>query len=250
MATTSSEMNEHTESLPDLGTLLGVWAHPDDETYLSSGLMARAVRRGERVTCVTATRGEEGSLDEERWPTATLGQVREAELMRSMEILGVTDHRWLDYHDGTCASIEPEEGIGRIQKVMKEVQPRSVFTFGPDGMTGHPDHKAVCAWTTEAFGRAAPSGARLYYATTTPEWVAEFAPRFDEFNVFMEPGTPPVTPREQLAIEFLLPGDLLNLKLKAFEAHVSQLEGMLKAFGEDFFREGYKSEVFVLAAER
>ena len=30
----------------------------------------------------------------------------------------------------------------------------------------------------------------------------------------------------------------------------SQLEGMLNAFGNDFFREGYKSEIFVLAAER
>jgi LmbE family N-acetylglucosaminyl deacetylase len=230
--------------------MLGVWAHPDDETYLTSGLMAHGVRRGDRVVCVTATRGEEGSMDEERWPTATLGKVREAELMKSLEILGVTDHRWLQYHDGTCASVDTEEGIGLIQALVEEVEPRSVFTFGPDGMTGHPDHKAVCAWTTEAFKRAAPAGARLFYATTTPEWVAEFAPRFDKFNVFMEPGTPPVTPRDQLAIDFLLPDDLLELKLEAFEAHVSQLEAMLKAFGNDFFREGYKSETFVLAAER
>jgi LmbE family N-acetylglucosaminyl deacetylase len=237
-------------SVPDLGTFLGVWAHPDDETDLTSGLMAQGVRCGDRVVCVTATRGEEGSIDEARWPSATLGKVREAELMRSMEILGVTDHRWLDYHDGTCALVDPDEGVGRIQALMDEVEPRSVFTFGPDGMTGHPDHKAVCAWTTEAFKRAAPAGARLYYATTTPEWVAEFGPRMDQFNVFMEPGTPPVTPRDQLAIDFLLPEDLLELKLEAFEAHVSQLEGMLKTFGNDFFREGYKSEIFVLAAER
>ena len=45
----------------ELGTLLGVWAHPDDETYLVAGLMAQAVRDGHRVVCVTATRGEEGS---------------------------------------------------------------------------------------------------------------------------------------------------------------------------------------------
>jgi hypothetical protein len=31
---------------------------------------------------------------------------------------------------------------------------------------------------------------------------------------------------------------------------VSQLEGMLNAFGNDFFHEGYKAETFVLAAER
>ena len=30
----------------ELGTILGVWAHPDDETYLSAGLMADAVDHG------------------------------------------------------------------------------------------------------------------------------------------------------------------------------------------------------------
>ena len=28
----------------DLGTVLGIWAHPDDETFLSGGLMAMATR--------------------------------------------------------------------------------------------------------------------------------------------------------------------------------------------------------------
>ena len=75
--------------MDELGTTLGVWAHPDYETYLTAGLMARAVRNGSRVVCVTATRGEGGSFDEERWPTATMGQVREAELMRGLAVLGV-----------------------------------------------------------------------------------------------------------------------------------------------------------------
>lgn len=242
-------MRDRAETLPELGSVLGVWAHPDDETYLTAGLMAQTVQRGGRVVCVTATRGEEGSWDEERWPTATLGRVREAELMRCLEILGVNDHRWLDYYDGTCDTVELEEGIERIQALMDEIKPQSVFTFGPEGMTGHPDHKAVCAWTTAAFNRAAPSGACLYYATMTPEWAEEFAPRMNQFNVFMEPGTPPVTPRQDLAIDFLLPPDLLDVKMKAIEAHVSQVEGMLNAFGNDFFREGNKAEFFVLAAE-
>lgn len=43
-------------AVANLGTILGVWAHPDDETYLSAGLMASAVRSGCRVVCVTATR--------------------------------------------------------------------------------------------------------------------------------------------------------------------------------------------------
>ena len=87
-------------------------------------------------------RGEEGSFDEERWPPATLGAVREQELIRSLDVLGVTEHHWLDYHDGTCAEVDHSEGVQRVLEILRDADPDSVFTFGPDGMTGHPDHKA------------------------------------------------------------------------------------------------------------
>jgi LmbE family N-acetylglucosaminyl deacetylase len=232
-----------------LGTMLGVWAHPDDETYLTAGLMAWAVRQGDRVVCVTATRGEEGSWDEERWPTSEMGKVREAELLRSLEILGVREHRWLDYHDGTCASADPAEATRRVAAIIEEVQPASVLTFGPDGMTGHADHKAVSAWTTAAFRTAAKPGAKLYHATMTPDWAAEFVPVMNRFNVFGE-GTPPVTAPDELAINFGLPPDLLDLKLDAIDAHVSQVDGMMNAFGKDFFRRAHRAEFFRLVAER
>jgi len=237
-------------SAGDLGTILGVWAHPDDETYLAAGLMARAVRQGGRVMCVTATRGEEGSWDEERWPTATMGTVRAAELLRSLEILGVAEHRFLDYRDGTCADVDPGEGAGRIEAILRDVDPDTVLSFGPDGMTDHPDHKATCAWTAEAFDRAAKPGARLYHATMTPEWAAEFVPVMNRFNVFMSPDTPPVAPLEEMAIAYDLPGDVLDLKMRAIEEHVSQVEGMLNAFGQDFFRRAHRMETFRLARER
>lgn len=227
--------------------MLGVWAHPDDETYLTAGLMAEGVRSGSRVVCVTATRGEEGSFDEERWPTATMGKVREVELMRSLEILGVREHHWLDYYDGTCDRVNPAEGVARVRAFIEDARPDSVFTFGPDGMTGHADHKAVCAWTTEAFRVAAPPGAKLYYATMTPQWAEEFVPLMNTFNVFMEPGTPPITRRDQLGLLFPLPPDVLELKLRAIGAHESQVEGMMAAFGDDFFRRAHKEEFFRLA---
>jgi LmbE family N-acetylglucosaminyl deacetylase len=236
--------------IASLGTILGVWAHPDDETYLTAGLMAQASRDGRRVVCVTATRGEEGSFDEDRWPTATMGKVREAELTRSLEVLGVTEHHWLDYYDGTCADVDQAQGMARVAAIMRDAQPDSVFTFGPDGMTDHPDHKAVCAWTTEAFKEEAKPGARLYYATMTPEWAEEFVPRMNRFNIFMSEDTPPITPRDELDIDFVLPPELLHVKLEAIEAHESQVEGMLNAFGQDFFREAHRAEFFRLAAQR
>jgi LmbE family N-acetylglucosaminyl deacetylase len=231
-----------------LGSVLGVWAHPDDETYLSAGIMAQAAADGERVVCVTATRGEMGSWDEERWPSATLGQVRELELLRSLEVLGVREHHWLDYRDGACGEADAEEATGKVAAILREVRPRTVLTFGPDGMTDHPDHKAVSAWTTEAFRREAPAGARLYHAVMTPEWAREFVPRMNRFNVFMGPDVPPVVERGELAIDFPLPPELVERKMRAIEAHVSQVEGMLDAFGQDFFREAHRAEFFRLAS--
>ncbi len=184
-----------------LGTIFGVWAHPDDETYLCAGVMARAVQAGDRVVCVTATRGELGSPDEERWPSGPpLAAVRTAEMEAALAHLGVTEHHWLDYPDGGCAAVDQDEAVRRVTELMAEVQPDTVLTFGPDGMTGHEDHKAVCRWATEAFARVGRPGAQLLYATNTPEWLARFRARLDEQNVFMG-AEPPSTPADELVID-------------------------------------------------
>ncbi|MEX1045795.1 MAG: PIG-L family deacetylase [Actinomycetota bacterium] len=232
-----------------LGTILGVWAHPDDETYLTAGIMSAAIKNGQRVVCVTATRGEEGSLDEEKWPPATMGEVREKELMNSLAITGVTEHIWLDYRDGTLKDLDQQGATARVQSILEEVNPDSVFSFGPEGMTGHEDHIATQRWTETAFENSAKPGAKLYWATTTPEWAAEFAPKLDEFNVFFNIDGPPVTPPGQLAIHYALPPDILAQKMDAIEAHESQVEGMVAAFGREFFSEGMKEETFRLGAE-
>jgi LmbE family N-acetylglucosaminyl deacetylase len=235
--------------MKDLGTILGVWAHPDDETYLSGGLMAHSVENGSRVACVTATRGEAGSLDEERWPLETLAGVREAELMTALAMLGVTEHEWLDYPDGDCEQIPTEEAVFKLGAIFDEVQPDSVLTFGPDGITGHPDHKAVSAWTTAAFEQTAKPGATLYQATVTPEWMEIVGPRFDEFNVFFA-GRPSITPRSELGIEFELDSELLEQKFRAISAQVSQSEGMITTLGRDFFNAAQRGEYFRVAAVR
>lgn len=113
-------------------------------------------------------------------------------------------------------------------------------------MTDHAGHKSVYEWSTRAFHEVAKPGAKLYYATATPEWAAKWVPVYNRFDVF-RPGTPPITPREDLGIDFPLPPDLLELKLRAIQEHVSQVEGMVQAFGEDIFREAMAEESFRLA---
>ncbi|MDQ1641491.1 MAG: N-acetyl-D-myo-inositol-2-amino-2-deoxy-alpha-D-glucopyranoside deacetylase [Actinomycetota bacterium] len=227
-----------------LGTVLSVWAHPDDETYLCGGLMAEAVRNGSRVVCITATRGELGSPDEERWPPGEpLAAVRTEEMAAALAALGVTEHHWLDYPDGGCTDVPDDEAVERITAVMTEVRPDTVLTFGPDGMTGHPDHISAGRWATAAFAAAAPEGARLAYATNTPEWLASFRAGLDAVGAFMG-AEPPCTPESDLIIHRIFEGELLEAKLRAIRCQTSQVEPLVAVLGEDFLRDGMAEESF------
>ena len=232
-----------------LGTVLGIWAHPDDEAYLSGGLMAAAVDAGARVVCVTATRGERGTPDPHRWPPARLAPLREAELSASLAVLGVTDHRHLGYPDGGCAEVPAGDAVGRLAEVIAEVRPDTVLTFGPDGMTGHPDHRTVSAWTTSAVRQSEPGTAlRLLYATKTAPW----CDRFDALNRALQvfpPGLPPRVPEAEVAVDVVLPEDLLDRKVAALRAHASQVGSLIDEVGEASFRSWIASESFSLAPE-
>ena len=62
-----------------------------------------------------------------------------------------------------------EAGAAQVRAIVEEMQPDTILTFGPDGMTGHQGHKDVSRWVTEAFREVAKPSARLFYATQTPE---------------------------------------------------------------------------------
>lgn len=229
--------------LEDLGTILSVWAHPDDETFLCAGLMSAAAHAGQRVVCVTATKGEAGSQDHEKWPPEQMGDVRERELLDCLRILGVTEHHWLGHHDGRCIEVPDDEAIPPILALVEDVRPDTILTFGPEGMTDHPDHKQIHRWTTEAARRAGRADA-LRYATVTQEWRDAYYEDFQRANVF-EGDTPPIASREELAIEFELDDALRIRKADAIRAHVSQTAGQFALFGEHRMIEAHAIERFV-----
>jgi len=230
-----------------LGTVLGVWAHPDDEAYLSAGLMALARDAGQRVVCVTATRGEHGTDDPDGWPPERLARRREAELRACLAALGVTEHHFLDYVDGTCAQVDADTAVRRIAAIMADVEPDTVVTFGPEGMTGHADHRAVSAWTTAAHALAVPA-ARLLYATTTAAFADRWQDLHARFDIFLDPALPLRTPDDQIVLEVTLDGDLADRKHLALRAQASQTDGLISALGEDRFRAWCARETFTVAS--
>jgi LmbE family N-acetylglucosaminyl deacetylase len=224
--------------------LLGVWAHPDDEAYLSAGLMARVSANGGHVTVVTATRGEKGTSDPADYDQDHFGALREYELRHSLATLGVDDVRFLGLRDGECDVADDESTIASIADVIAEVRPDVVVTFGPDGMTGHADHRAISRWTTEA-NRRVEIG-ELLYATVTHDWAAHHQRMNQELGVYADrpDGRPASVGRRAVALECALGDAELDLKRRALAAHGSQTAALADMIGEATYRTWWKEERF------
>lgn len=232
------------DDVGDLGSILAVFAHPDDEAYLAGALMAVASDAGRRVVCVTATRGERGFPDDDPRSVAERKAVREAELAACLEVLGVDEHHWLDYPDGGCATLPDDEPSARLRELVDDVRPDTVLTFGPDGQTYHDDHISVSRWTTYAC-RSAGHDTRLLYAVMTPSWVGRVAEVLDLDQVMMVPGAePPTVEEHELDYWFAADGELLERKVRALLCQESQVEGLRRAVGHDLFVEMARDEFF------
>jgi LmbE family N-acetylglucosaminyl deacetylase len=229
-----------------IGTLLGIWAHPDDEAYLSAALMAVVRRSGGRVVVVTATRGELGTDDPEGCPPQKLAPVRERELLDSLAVIDVREHVWLDHRDGELPSVPAAVGVAEIEHVLDSVCPDTIVTFGPEGMTGHADHQAVSAWVTEACRVTGRLGS-LWYATLPPLFHQRWGELNERVGLWFEGSAPPVTADSDLVAHVRSTGELLALKQRALRAHSSQTRQLESLVGPEVYRDWWATESFVAA---
>jgi LmbE family N-acetylglucosaminyl deacetylase len=213
-------------------TLLAVLAHPDDESFVCGGTLARYAAAGVRVVLVCATRGEAGPIAAPALATReTLPTVREAELRAAAAILGIADVHLLDYPDGALLDVPFPEGVERVEGVLGEVRPAVVLTFGPEGVSGHPDHVAVQRWAKEAVYRAraerrdgwAPS--RLYYCRPPRSWYRAVAERCRARGVpdWYGPRVEVLGAPDELTTTRIATAAQAATKLAAVRAHATQL---------------------------
>jgi LmbE family N-acetylglucosaminyl deacetylase len=136
--------------------LMCVLAHPDDESLGMGGALAKYAAEEVETYVVTATKGERGrSGSKEPLTLEAVGHLRDAELRAAATMLGVREVSFLGYCDGELDQSNPTEAIGRIVAQLRRVKPDVVLTFAPDGAYGHPDHIAICQFTTAAVTCAA-----------------------------------------------------------------------------------------------
>jgi len=165
--------------------LLCIFAHPDDESMGMGATLAKYSAEGVETSLVCATRGERGWFgpEEQNPGLGALGQIREGELRRAAEILGMKSVHFLDYVDGDLDGANPAEVIARIVTHIRAIQPQVIVIFPPDGNYGHPDHIAIGQFSQAAIVCAADASyvdaknipahrvSKLYYMVDSENFV-------------------------------------------------------------------------------
>jgi len=163
--------------------VLAVFAHPDDE-FTVAPLLARCAAEGHGTYLASFTSGQKGSAAHAKiGPGAALGAVREEELRRAAAELGIAPPFLLGFEDqGISQPRAAAEAAERLREIIARVRPGVLITFGPDGLTGHPDHRAASNIATEVFqqrGRLAYAPRKLYYTVLPESLFAAVPPPFD-----------------------------------------------------------------------
>jgi LmbE family N-acetylglucosaminyl deacetylase len=148
-------------------TVMAVFAHPDDERIVGP-LLHRLAREGNRVVWVVSTDGSKGVTDFAKIPAGPeLARVRAGESRCAAEKLGIPAPIMLGLEDGGLASFRALTQLrDTLTKLVEKHRPEVIFTIGPEGGTGHPDHRLVGDVITGVVGGLDwPDPPMLYYAS-------------------------------------------------------------------------------------
>jgi len=158
-------------------TLVAIFAHPDDEQMVSP-LLARYAREGADVHLVIATDGQKGVEDHAGIPAGeALATARAAEARCACEKLGIHPPVLLGLVDGDLHKTENKATLLReVARLFTELKPDVVVTWGPDGVTGHTDHRMISSVVSELVQRSATDAPRqLFYAGLSTEHLGEIS---------------------------------------------------------------------------
>lgn len=168
--------------------IVGVFAHPDDESLLAGGTLARYVADGAEAAVLTCTGGEAGESWDPTVDPAHISDVRREELREACRRLGVQQVELLCYQDsGIPARGDPrslvaaplDDVAGEIRAILARHDPDVVITHDATGGYGHPDHIRVSEATALAVQRLGRAP-RLYHAVIPHRVVDEFGHAFTQ----------------------------------------------------------------------
>jgi LmbE family N-acetylglucosaminyl deacetylase len=207
-------------------TILLFTPHPDDDTFCCAGTLALLARRGNNIHIFIYTNDDKGSYD----PDMTgerLASIRKIEEENSCKALGIPKQNihWLQFHDGMLEYANPLDLVEQVTKIIRTYRPDVVMTIDPGSeyVRWHKtDHRMAATNTLDAI-RAS-------------EWHLYFPSQ--RLHDGLEPWQVPVeayfyvTPQD--ANYWVNIDDVLDLKLSAAVAHVSQFDPSVKKYRPDW----------------
>jgi LmbE family N-acetylglucosaminyl deacetylase len=141
-------------------TLVAVFAHADDEVP-AGPILARYAREGVQVHLIIATDGAQGGANTSIPRGPELAKVRAEEAACSAKALGIHPPILLGFPDGALGNYPADPGLlfrltQRVHEELQRLKPDALITWGPDGGTGHPDHRLVSDIVTQLVRAGAP----------------------------------------------------------------------------------------------
>ena len=167
--------------------ILAIFAHPDDETTITP-VLAEYASMGYDVTVVISTDGRYGVTKHADIPAGdSLIAIRKKEIECSCNAIGINPPILLNAHDG----LKGLEGVGaqfgqfqylenEFNRIIKEIVPDIIITMGPEGDSGHPDHRIVSAIVTQLYlSNDWSKNVDLYYCG----WSEKQASKYGDWNL-------------------------------------------------------------------
>jgi LmbE family N-acetylglucosaminyl deacetylase len=148
-------------------SLLAIFGHPDDESGVGP-MLARYAAEGHDVWLVSITSGQKGFRAHFNMPVGDeLGRVREEELRSAARALGIHEPFLPGFQDqGIAPPAIAEQVAARLREIVNQTRADVLLTWGPDGITGHIDHRMASSIATCVFqqqGALAYKPRKLYF---------------------------------------------------------------------------------------
>lgn len=153
-------------------TLVGVFAHPDDEIFGPGGSLIH-FGRSQDVYLVCATNGDR--------------RERKQELIAAVKVMGVKGVEFLNFSDGSLCNNNYHRLAAAIKKKLIKYRPETVMTLEPRGVSGHLDHVAVSLVTTYVVKKM-KSVKKLLYFCELDSTMKLLQKNFGEYFIYVPPG--------------------------------------------------------------
>jgi len=197
--------------MPDLlqtESLLVIQPHPDDLEIGAGATVAKLIRAGKKVSCLTVTDGAAGTYDGSV-EGSELAATRKAESETAAKIIGVKDLHWLNFPDG--GNLIYDEIRAAITSMIRRLKPESVLVCDPWlPYEVHTDHIRTGLAAAEA---AFLANMPRFCPVDIENGLQPHAVKIVAFYYTAYPNT------------FIDVADTWTLKMQAIDCHVSQFSG-------------------------